>query len=57
MDFAKLIQQARKKAGITQSQAAEAWGVQLRTLQAWEIGRRAPSGPNLAKLLPFILPK
>jgi putative transcriptional regulator len=57
MDFAKLIKDARKKAGLSQAEAARAWGVEVRSLQDWEIGRRAPSGPNLAKLLPFILPK
>lgn len=57
MDFAKLLKAARKNAGLTQAQAAKAWNVERRSLESWEIGRRAPSGPNLAKLLPFILPK
>jgi len=56
MDFAKLIKKARAKAKLSQSQAAEAWGVNLRSLQGWEIGASAPSGQNVAKLLPFILP-
>jgi len=56
MDFATLINKARKRAGLSQSQAAEKWGVSVRSLQAWELGR-IPSGTNLAKLLPHILPK
>jgi DNA-binding transcriptional regulator YiaG len=57
MDFAKLIKEARKREGLNQSEAAAAWGVNLRTLQGWEIGRRKPTGENVIKLLPHILPK
>lgn len=57
MDFAKLLKTARKNANLSQAQAAKAWKINVRSLQDWEIGRRKPSGPNLAKLLPFILPK
>ena len=56
MDYAKLIKAARKKAGLSQSQAAKTWGVNVRSLQDWEIARKVPSGANVAKLLPFILP-
>ncbi len=36
---------ARKKTGLSQSAFAALMGVSLRTLQAWEQGRRKPSGP------------
>lgn len=36
--------EARKKAGLSQSQFATLLGVSLRTLQGWEQGRKQPSG-------------
>lgn len=36
---------ARMASGLTQSQFAKAAGVSVRTLQEWEQGRKAPSGP------------
>lgn len=54
MDIASQIKQARVRAGLSQSQAALAWGVNTRTLQKWEQGSRTPTGRNLLKLLPHI---
>ena len=38
------IKAKREQAGLSQSQAARAWGISKRTLQEWEQGRRAPRG-------------
>ena len=38
------VLEARKKAGLSQSQFATLLGVSLRTLQGWEQGRKQPSG-------------
>ena len=35
----------RAKCGLSQSEFARLLGVSVRTLQEWEQGRRAPSGP------------
>ena len=34
------IREARRKAGLTRRQAGEALGVDHRTVQSWELGRR-----------------
>ena len=54
MDFAKQIKNARKRAGLSQSQAAAAWGVNVEALQTWEQGIRKPNAENLLKLLPHL---
>ena len=36
---------ARKRMGMTQVQFATTYGLDLRTVQDWEQGRREPSGP------------
>ena len=36
------IKQIRKLTGLSQSKFAEAYGVPLRTLQGWEMGRPVP---------------
>lgn len=38
------IVEARTVLGVSQSQFAEMLGISIRTLQAWEQGRRKPSG-------------
>lgn len=44
------IKEARKKLGLTQSQAAEAWGFNFGTIRAWEEERRNPFGLYREKL-------
>src|SRR5262245_879996 len=39
------ISQIRARTGLSQSEFARLLGVSVRTLQEWEQGRRAPSGP------------
>ena len=43
-------QEIRKRLNLSQHAFALRLGVSVRTLQAWEQGRRAPSGPALALL-------
>lgn len=40
--FRDTIKAARKRLKLSQSGAAKAWGVPLRTLQNWEAGDRKP---------------
>lgn len=42
MTIAEYIKQIRKEYGITQSQLASFFGVNLRTVQNWEAGRPVP---------------
>jgi putative transcriptional regulator len=44
------IKAIRKKMDLTQEQFAALIGVNVRTLQNWEQGRRTPHGPALALL-------
>ena len=39
------ISKIRGKVGLSKSEFAKLLGVSVRTLQEWEQGRRAPSGP------------
>lgn len=39
------VAETRARVGLTQSEFARLLGVSVRTLQEWEQGRRAPSGP------------
>jgi len=58
MSIAKRIRSARAKIGMSQSEAASSWGLPLRTLQNWEIGRNEPRGfarTQLDQLLAGIL--
>lgn len=41
----------RDRAGLSQSEFAQMIGISVRTLQDWEQGRRAPSGPARALLI------
>lgn len=43
-------QKIRKKLGLSQQGFADRLGVSVRTIQQWEQGRTAPSGPALALL-------
>lgn len=51
LSVADKIRAARKKAGLTQQQLAEHYGIALRTVEAWERGLRKP--PEYA--LPLLL--
>jgi putative transcriptional regulator len=39
------VAETRARVGLSQSKFARLLGVSVRTLQEWEQGRRAPSGP------------
>jgi putative transcriptional regulator len=39
------VSEIRDRVGLSQSEFARLLGVSVRTLQEWEQGRRAPSGP------------
>lgn len=41
----------RERTGLSQTEFARLIGISVRTLQDWEQGRRAPSGPARALLL------
>ena len=45
------IVRAREKSDLTQAEFAKLLGVSVRTLQDWEQGRRAPSGPARTLLI------
>lgn len=60
MSIANRIKLAREKSALSQSEAASAWGISVRTLQNWEIGRNEPRGfarVQFDKLLDEILGK
>ena len=40
------VRRIREKLGMSQKAFAEYFGVNLRTIQDWEQGRRVPSGPS-----------
>jgi len=44
------VSETRARVGLSQSEFARLLGVSVRTLQEWEQGRRAPSGPARALL-------
>lgn len=44
------VQRIRKKIGMSQAGFAEYFGVNVRTIQEWEQGRRVPSGASRAFL-------
>lgn len=45
------VQAIRQKIGLTQATFAQHFGVNKRTVQNWEQGRRQPSGPARALLV------
>jgi putative transcriptional regulator len=51
MNIAAQIKNARRRAKLSQAEAAQAWGVNPRTLQDWEQGRTLPNATALLKLL------
>lgn len=50
MQIADRINAVRTRLGLTQQEASEKWGINLRTLQNWECGRNEPRGFALAQL-------
>ncbi len=50
MEISDQLKQTRAKLGLSQSQAARAWGLNVHTLQTWEQGVRRPRGLALAQL-------
>ncbi|MBC8012338.1 MAG: helix-turn-helix transcriptional regulator [Burkholderiales bacterium] len=55
--LATMIKAARERLGLSQSEAAEAWSVPLKTLQKWEQATRSPRGETLARLWPILFPE
>jgi len=49
-ELARKLQAARSKLGLSQSQAAEAWGIPVRTLQEWEQDGATPRGLALTAI-------
>jgi putative transcriptional regulator len=47
----RLVADARKETGLSQSDFARLLGISVRTLQDWEQGRRKPSGAAKTLLL------
>ncbi len=45
------VAETRARVGLSQSEFARLLGVSVRTLQEWEQGRRAPSGPARTLLI------
>lgn len=43
-ELQRKLKAAREKAGLSQSQASEAWGIPLKTLQQWEQDKATPRG-------------
>lgn len=54
MSLATELKQARAKLGLSQSQAAEAWGIPLGTLKGYEKSQRQPRGLAMTKLLEIL---
>ena len=44
------LKAAREKLNLSQADAAEKWGISLRSLQSWEQGQREPRGLALRAL-------
>jgi len=53
-EFARKIKVYRKLNGLTQGQAAEFFGLSVRTWQNWEIARNMPRGYGLISLLAML---
>ena len=50
MSISKNIRILRKKAGLTQINAANALGVSIATFRRWEAGETAPTGTRIVEL-------
>lgn len=48
------LKEAREKTGLSQSQAAKAWGIPLRTLISWENNQRTPQGFALKSIMELL---
>lgn len=51
MDAARLLQSARRRAGLSQTALAERCGTSQATISAYENGRKVPSVETLSRLL------
>ena len=51
MDIGAMIEQARREAGLTQSELAERSGTSQATISAYESGHKDPSSATLVRLL------
>ena len=49
-DLRNRIKAAREKQGLSQSQAASAWGIPVKTLQKWEQDGSTPRGLALTAI-------
>lgn len=50
-ELANKLKAARAKLGLSQSEAAKAWGIKIRTLQSWEQNWATPRGFALTALV------
>ncbi|MDR1283430.1 MAG: helix-turn-helix domain-containing protein [Opitutaceae bacterium] len=57
MGLSTQIKATRERLGLSQSQAAKAWGVPKQNLKNWEAGRNAPRGQTLQRLWPILFPE
>jgi transcriptional regulator with XRE-family HTH domain len=51
MNFGETLNKLRAQAQLTQAALADKAGLSLRTVQAWEQGRRSPVSPDFFKLV------
>jgi transcriptional regulator with XRE-family HTH domain len=51
MNFGETLGKLREKTGLTQAALAEKAGLSLRTVQAWEQGRRSPVSSDFFRLV------
>lgn len=54
IDLPSQIKAARVRLGLSQSQAAKAWGTNIRNIQNWEQGIKVPESRTLLRLLPIL---
>ena len=51
MDFARIFQEARERAGLTQAEVANRTGIARPNIAAYEAGRREPKASTIERLL------